>query len=1144
MILGLLPDVAGNGALVGCWECGTNRLAHITEDGIVTPHPDVPGEAIGLKNALLRDMRANIWLATNRGLFVREPHKGRVTPVKRPDNNKILEISAILEHARQIWLAAADGLWVTPNRDTMPRKLDTPPNGTSLALARGGRTHELRVWLGGDKDTLLAFNPESLESENYGAELQRAAGRSTDVLDVEADDDDLLVATKHGLFRLSDGKASRIALDADSQATAVEFVTLLRRLKDGRLLAISRVNSHSRLWLRPRPRDNFSLVDGTPFVSSIAETAGGKVLLGTTNGVVLALSADNRLTRLWNLHLGRSRSIGPALGICSLSPDETLLMHGDLRSVVVNNESTYDVHLPELLPWNSCVAIDRNHFLLQHATSVSLLEREGGAFHRKEVPFVSPSMPRRYRLVVQRVSRSKEGPHGDIVAIADGQLWLFKRDAVEFRPLSPLPLVLASDTGDLATAVGGGHVWLGTKGSGLWAYAPDAQRLPGWRRWDERDGLSSSNVEDLAVTSDGALLISTRTAVQRAVLGENTLSFTHVARPGIRGETARMATWLEFDGRHMLAVATELGVSLVHVDGSGKSSSPGPSQISLDDGLLGKDIHVLVWRPPCYLWVGSNEGVSVFRLQANPDGTVSGRLQQTLTEAQGLPRGQVKQIRFGSSETDDVWLHTSDESTERIHRWNRKTGHVVSSDPILLAGSSEVTLGPSEDGRAPGVLLRDKSGHVGLWSPKGHLRPTIVPSSNLLWIGAEVELGALDPSDNHETWTMRYALDALETGTSSSPYFWPPDLFDNTTSHSVLAEITRAKPDGTPLRYVVAAPVPRLARGLWVARLIIFAAVFLGPLGLVVQRGLKWRQRRAWLSRKFIPYIQGEAIQDAANFIGRQSIMSMVRNTVATTNYALIGEFRIGKTSIQRQLSLQLELLVDPHHVYVPVYVDLQHLQDDAGSTFFHFLGKQVIEVVRKRKVPAAMLAELEHGQTQVPASYDSLAFQNDLELLLDALDAQHAPKKTILVIQIDEVMLMKLFQSGVLLGFRAVFVNQPQVKTVLTGPALPKDQPQAHLSPWWNFLREIEVEPLTPSEARELVTHPVDGLFKYSEEAIDHIIGRAQGRPLELQKTCASILHYKYDTRRLQRRITLDDVYAALQHSAKQRESNPQEHS
>lgn len=133
-------------------------------------------------------------------------------------------------------------------------------------------------------------------------------------------------------------------------------------------------------------------------------------------------------------------------------------------------------------------------------------------------------------------------------------------------------------------------------------------------------------------------------------------------------------------------------------------------------------------------------------------------------------------------------------------------------------------------------------------------------------------------------------------------------------------------------------------------------------------------------------------------------------------------------------------------------------------------------------------------------------------------------------VFQVNEISRFNLLPYGTLLQFRSLFITDPRVKAVLSGRSVDRSRDTAEDSPWWNFIgKEIEVEPLTPDDARSLLVKPVSGLFTYREDAIQKILARGEGKPLALQQIGRDILQYKYDHGLFGQPITLAEVDAAL---------------
>jgi hypothetical protein len=266
--------------------------------------------------------------------------------------------------------------------------------------------------------------------------------------------------------------------------------------------------------------------------------------------------------------------------------------------------------------------------------------------------------------------------------------------------------------------------------------------------------------------------------------------------------------------------------------------------------------------------------------------------------------------------------------------------------------------------------------------------------------------------------------------------------------------------------------------------------------------------------------------------------MAELRDGLANSSFALTGEFRIGKTSIQRQLTLLLRQVRHPDYVFLPIFIDLQHLGIKDEDRFFYFLGTHLIEECRRLGISESVLERLSHSQCENEADYDSQPFSGDLEMLIKELTTLYHPRRPIVVFQIDEIALLKEFHPDTRLGLRAAFINQNQARVVLSGPYIPKLPSVDALSPWWNFFRELEIRPLTSSEVKRLIVQPVRGLFTYDPAVIEEITARAEGKPLRVQTLCAEIVRQRHLKRRWRKRLIMEDLQAALTALAVQRDT------
>ncbi len=85
--------------------------------------------------------------------------------------------------------------------------------------------------------------------------------------------------------------------------------------------------------------------------------------------------------------------------------------------------------------------------------------------------------------------------------------------------------------------------------------------------------------------------------------------------------------------------------------------------------------------------------------------------------------------------------------------------------------------------------------------------------------------------------------------------------------------------------------------------------------------------------------------------------------------------------------------------------------------------------------------------------------------------------------------------------------------------------------SPWYNFFEEIEVTPIGHDDARELITRPIEGVFKIDTDVVDRIIELTDRKPYHVQRLCVALVNRLYEHGR--REITIADVDAVFGNNA-----------
>ncbi|MDH4110954.1 MAG: ATP-binding protein, partial [Gammaproteobacteria bacterium] len=332
----------------------------------------------------------------------------------------------------------------------------------------------------------------------------------------------------------------------------------------------------------------------------------------------------------------------------------------------------------------------------------------------------------------------------------------------------------------------------------------------------------------------------------------------------------------------------------------------------------------------------------------------------------------------------------------------------------------------------------------------------------------------------------------------------PPGL----TTFRLVATDSAALSSGSEYAVVYARPL--LRNPLFHASLLVLGLALAGAFGW--QR----RQRAQRLrTRRFNPYVAGAPILEEDMFFGRQELVDRILQTIHNNSLLIYGERRIGKTSIQHQLRKRLRELDDPVYEFHPVYVDLQGTPEER---FFQTIAADIFEEL------APVLDGLAPGR-DLAGDYSYRDFVRDIHAVLKKLRSRTS-KKVKLVLLIDEVDEVNAYDPRINQKLRSLFMKSfaENLAAVVSGVEIKKRWEQKG-SPWYNFFEEIEVAPLKPGDARELISRPIRGMFRLDRGAAERIIAITGGKPYLIQKVCMSLVTRLHEQRR--RRITVADVDA-----------------
>ena len=254
------------------------------------------------------------------------------------------------------------------------------------------------------------------------------------------------------------------------------------------------------------------------------------------------------------------------------------------------------------------------------------------------------------------------------------------------------------------------------------------------------------------------------------------------------------------------------------------------------------------------------------------------------------------------------------------------------------------------------------------------------------------------------------------------------------------------------------------------------------------------RRRRA-LRNRFNPYIAGAPVLSNAMFFGRKKLLSRVLNMIHANSLMITGDRRIGKTSFMHHLKMALAEDEGTEFKFFPVSVDLQGVPE---PTFFHSMMSEIVDALG---LSPETLADLRF-RSEID-DYDDRDFSRDLQRVITDLKGR-TPKKVKLALLLDEVDELNEYSERVNQRLRSVFMKtfSENLVAVMSGVGIRRSW-KSEGSPWYNFFDEFELSGLSRDEAEELIRTPVQGVFRYEDEAVEKILNLSDLKPYSIQKFC-----------------------------------------
>jgi outer membrane protein assembly factor BamB len=272
------------------------------------------------------------------------------------------------------------------------------------------------------------------------------------------------------------------------------------------------------------------------------------------------------------------------------------------------------------------------------------------------------------------------------------------------------------------------------------------------------------------------------------------------------------------------------------------------------------------------------------------------------------------------------------------------------------------------------------------------------------------------------------------------------------------------------------------------------------------------------------PYATGKPLRaDSPVFFGREDVFAFIREHLGGPTgenvLVLVGERRMGKTSILRQLPLRLGEAV------VPVFIDCQAVGIEPGmANLFYDIGLEVRRslAVREVNVTLPSLAAFEARTTD--------AFERGL-----LTEARAALEERMLLFLFDEFEELEArvrsgdLEEKVFPYLRHLMQHLEGVGFIFAGTHRLEELTADYWSTLFNIALYRRVGLLDDNTARRLISEPVaDYGLVYDDLAVDKMLRATAGHPYFLQLLCHTLVNIHNQER--VNYVTVGDVNQALE--------------
>jgi len=289
-----------------------------------------------------------------------------------------------------------------------------------------------------------------------------------------------------------------------------------------------------------------------------------------------------------------------------------------------------------------------------------------------------------------------------------------------------------------------------------------------------------------------------------------------------------------------------------------------------------------------------------------------------------------------------------------------------------------------------------------------------------------------------------------------------------------------------------------------------------------------YRKRKHALKTRYNPYTPGGPVMEKSRFFGRMAFLQEVKASIHNTDFIIMGDNRIGKTSVLHRLADELRTTGAKEYLYLPFYIDISDVTEEE-----QLFDRLLMETKRQ----ATKYLALDINSTLREEDDYFYRFQFAIDGILKELEEKGTEGRQIrLIFMLDECDVLNNLGLSAKSKIRTIFTQRyaQNVSAILTGVSIDLDM--SGISPWWNSFKIKLLTPFTDEEVRTLIKEPAGDIYRFKDEAIDEILNWSLRSPYLVQLLCHEAVNMAINDGRLT--ITASDIQSVVSRSENEKKA------